>query len=134
MPPARATLLSIALIAVLAIPGVASAQRKATERESTDMWNAVEKSVGATGCAERRGRISTAGTKQIKFGTVVIADATCGNGQFVLSKRRHRPGAKWRIRGAGSDWGNPDRCADDLRKIPRPVLEDFFGPDYCKAT
>jgi len=96
------------------------------------MWNAVDAKYGLDGCVERRGQISTARTKK-KYGTVTIADNHCGNGQYVLSKRRHAAGSHWRVLGAGSDWGSPDRCHDDLRLIPRAVLEDFFGPAYCES-
>jgi hypothetical protein len=94
------------------------------------MWRSVDQALHLDGCVERRGLISTAETPRRKFGTVVIADSHCGNGQFVLAKKRGGSGG-WRILGAGSDWGNPDRCASDLRHIPRRVLEDFFGTGYC---
>jgi len=32
---------------------------------------------------------------------------------------------------SGEARGNPDRRVDDLRRIPRRVLEDFFGDGYC---
>jgi hypothetical protein len=97
------------------------------------MWALVNRTLHTHDCVEHRGRISTALTPNFKFGVVTVADSTCGNGSFVLAKRRHQSGARWRIRGAGSDWGNPDRCAGDLRKIPRPVLEDFFSAGICAS-
>jgi len=111
-------------------PASAQAERRATAKESRQMWNAVDAKYGIEGCVERRGQISTAHTRK-KYGTVTIADSHCGNGQYVLAKRRHAAGSRWRVLGAGSDWGSPDRCKDDLRRIPRAVLEDFFGPGYC---
>ena len=121
-------------IAVLAwmsvLVGSAEAHRQATARESKGMWRTLEREAHIEGCIERRGQISTAPTPRRKFGAVIIADSHCGNGQFVLAKKRGGSGA-WRIRGAGSDWGDPDRCAEDLRRIPRRVLEDFFGNGYC---
>jgi hypothetical protein len=129
--PRKTWLLPILALAVFLIPATAIAQRKATAKESKQMWSVVLKR--GDDCKERRGKISTAVTPGFKFGTVVIADAHCGNGQFVLRKPR-RSGAKWKVLGAGSDWGAPPRCADDLAKIPRPVLEDFFGAGYCSGA
>jgi hypothetical protein len=108
----------------------ADAHRQATARESSGMWRVVEREPYLDDCVQRRGRISTARTRRRKYGTVVISDRNCGNGQYVLSKRRGtmRP---WHILGAGSDWGSPGRCVSDLRNIPRRVLEDFFGDGYC---
>jgi hypothetical protein len=84
-------------------------------------------------CVHHRGRISTAHTPGVKYGTVVISDGNCGNGQVVLSRPRHRPG-RWRELGVGSDWGYPGRCKQDLEKIPRKVLEDFFGAGTCRSA
>jgi hypothetical protein len=108
----------------------ADAHRLATVRESKGMWRTVEREPYLDDCVQRRGMISTAHTPRRKYGTVVISDRNCGNGQYVLAKRRGtmRP---WRIFGAGSDWGFPERCASDLRRIPRRVLKDFFGDDFC---
>ena len=131
MPLARKTWIVLVLaLAASVLPAAAIAQRKATAKESKQMWSTVLKK--GEDCKGRRGQISTAVTPGFKFGTVTIADAHCGNGQFVLRKRR-ASGAKWKIAGAGSDWGAPDRCADDLASIPRPVLEDFFGAGYCSG-
>jgi hypothetical protein len=118
-------------LAWMALPaGAATAHRPATSGESQGMWRTVERQPYLDDCVQRRGLISTARTPRLKYGTVVIADGTCGNGQYVLAKRKgtSRP---WRILGAGSDWGYPGRCASDLRRIPRGVLEDFFGEGYC---
>lgn len=108
----------------------AEADRQATAKESRGMWRTLEREAHFEGCVERGGLISTAHTPRRKYGTVVVADSHCGNGQFVLVRKRGAAGS-WRIVGAGSDWGNPDRCASDLRRIPRRVLEDFFGAGYC---
>lgn len=120
--------LALALVGFSA--SLADAHRQATTGESNGMWRTVEREPYLGDCVQRRGLISTARTPRRKYGTVVIADRNCGNGQYVLVKRRGttRP---WRILGAGSDWGFPERCASDLRKIPRRVLEDFFGDGYC---
>jgi hypothetical protein len=128
--PRKTWFVLVLALAACVLPAAAFAQRKATPKESKQMWSAVLKK--GENCKERRGQISTAVTPGFKFGTVTIADAHCGNGQFVLRKRR-ASGAKWKIVGAGSDWGAPERCADDLAKIPRPVLEDFFGAGYCSG-
>lgn len=116
--------------AALLLASSAEAHRRATRAESRQMWKAVEAKYGSTGCIERRGEISTAPTRK-KYGTVIISDRHCGNGQFVLSKRRHADHARWRSLGAGSDWGAPERCEQDLYRIPRAVLEDFFGLEVC---
>lgn len=108
----------------------ADAHRQATARESRGMWRIVEREPYLHDCVQRRGQISTAHTPRRKYGTVVISDRNCGNGQYVLAKRRGARGP-WRILGAGSDWGAPERCASDLRRIPRRVLEDFFRDDIC---
>lgn len=122
---------AVAWIALFGLSSAAAeAHRRATARESKGMWRTVEREDFLSDCVQRRGLISTAPTPRRKYGTVVVADGKCGNGQFVLAKRRGGSGV-WRIVGAGSDWGSPDRCADDLKRIPRRVLEDFFGSDYC---
>jgi hypothetical protein len=97
------------------------------------MWKAVEVKYGFDGCVERRGQISTAPTRK-KYGTVIVSDNHCGNGQFVMSKPRKSPHAVWRVLGAGSDWGDPERCSQDLRRIPRSVLQDFFGFLVCDGS
>ena len=90
------------------------------------MWRVVD----AEGhCKHRRGRVSTVKTRRHRYGSVTIDDTRCGNGTFVL--RRARSGGRWRKVGAGSDWGNPDRCAADVRRIPLSVLRDLFSPDIC---
>jgi hypothetical protein len=95
------------------------------------MWEAVYADFGSSGCVEHRGQISTAHTPKRKYGTVVIADTQCGNGQVILAQSRDNSEAAWQVLGAGSDWGYPGRCASDLRKIPRKVLQDFFDPGIC---
>jgi hypothetical protein len=110
--------------------GSVDGHRRATTGESRGMWRVVEREPYLDACVHRRGLISTARTPHQKYGTVVISDGNCGNGQYVLVKPRGQS-LPWRILGAGSDWGAPERCASDLRKIPRRVLEDFFGDGYC---
>lgn len=97
------------------------------------MWAAVFAKYGYGGCTEHRGQISTSPTKK-KYGIVTISDNRCGNGSFVLSARRHTRHPRWRVLGAGSDWGAPERCASDLRRIPLSVLEDFFGDGTCRGS
>jgi hypothetical protein len=116
----------------LALPLTAQAERRASRGESQWMWDAVFVKYGFDGCVQHRGEISTAHTRR-KYGIVTISDSHCGNGQFVLSTRRHAAHARWRVLGAGSDWGAPGRCAEDLRRIPRSVLEDFFSPEICRG-
>jgi len=120
----------VVLLGLLSEP--AGAQRRASAAESRGMWRAVEREPYTDGCVHHRGLISTAYSPRRKYGTVFISDRFCGNGQAVLAKRR---GARrgWRILGSGSDWGYPGRCAADLRRIPRRVLEDFFGDDFCEG-
>lgn len=109
----------------------AAAHRAATQLESEQMWQAVYAKYGGGGCVEHRGQISTVHTPKLEYGKVVVADDICGNGQYVLAKPRDDASAAWRVLGAGSDWGMPARCASDLRRIPRKVLQDFFGPSTC---
>lgn len=124
-----ATLLTTALLVcacalVLAQP--AGADRRATRSESRAMWRAVD----AEGrCPHRRGRVSTVRTRRYRYGRVGVNDATCGTGEYVL--RRRKGTRRWRKVGAGSDWGAQERCAQDLKRIPRAVLRDFFGPNVC---
>jgi hypothetical protein len=106
----------------------ALADRRATRSESRAMWRVVDPD-GM--CVHHRGHISKSHARSSKWGTVVVADNHCGNGQYVL--RRRNSARRWKVAGAGSDWGNPNRCADDLHKIPRAVLEDFFGRPYCRG-
>ena len=121
---------ALVLALVVSTADSAEAHRQATAAESNGMWRVVEKEPYLEDCVQRRGLISTANTPRHKYGTVVIADRNCGNGQYILVKRRGGT-HPWRILGAGSDWGYPGRCASDLRKIPRRVLEDFFGDGFC---
>jgi hypothetical protein len=114
---------------VVAMP--VEAHRAATPTESEQMWQAVYGKYGSSDCVEHRGQISTAHTPKRKYGTVVISDSNCGNGQVVLAQPRNNPNARWQALGSGSDWGYPGRCASDLRRIPRKVLQDFFGPNTC---
>lgn len=124
----------LALVAAAAMAvcfsSLAQADKRASRADSRAMWSVVDPSGK---CVHRRGRISTAHTPDVKYGTVVIADDNCGNGQAVLSRPRHRAG-RWRVLGMGSDWGYPGRCKQDLRKIPRKVLEDFFGAGTCAGS
>jgi hypothetical protein len=130
----RAALPPLILVAALAMAACfsnsAQADRRATRAESKAMWKLADP---AEKCVHHRGRISTAHTPRAKYGTVVIADVNCGNGQVVLSRPRHRPG-RWRELGVGSDWGYPGRCKQDLKKIPLKVLEDFFGAGTCRSA
>jgi hypothetical protein len=110
--------------------GFAEADKAAVRMDSRAMWRLVDP---AGKCIHHPGRISTAHTPRVKYGTVVIADNQCGNGQVVLSRPRRHSG-RWRVLGMGSDWGYPARCKQDLKKIPRKVLEDFFGEGTCAGS
>lgn len=126
-----ATTLSVWAACLLVITSPAWAHRAATQTESEGMWRVVDIRYGYEGCVQRRGLISTAHTLKLEYGSVVVSDDICGNGQYVLARPRHVTGARWRVLGAGSDWGDPERCSSDLRHIPRKVLQDFFGPGTC---
>ena len=112
------------------------ADRKATKSESRAMWRVVQRALDQSepamqrSCVHHRGRVSTVKSRRFKFGKVTVADRHCGNGEFVLRRTKQR--GRWHIRGAGSDWGSPDRCKDDLAHIPRKVLEDLFYPGICR--
>lgn len=110
------------------VPATASASRPASKGTSRQLWRIVDSSGK---CVHHRARISTAGTKRRVFALVTVADNQCGNGQVVLSKKRHARHARWRVMGSGSDWGYPARCRSDLKRIPLRVLRDFFGSDTC---
>ncbi len=123
--------LAVALVVVTAVLSTsaveqAEARRVATPAESAAMWAVVDQD---SRCAQHRGVISTVRSGRYRFGSVTVADANCGNGQAILRQRR---GTNiWRIVGQGSDWGARDRCAADLRRIPRAVLQDIFGARIC---
>jgi hypothetical protein len=121
---------ALGLALVVSLAGSAEAHRKAAVGESNGMWRVIEREQYTEDCVRHRARISTAHTPHRKYGIVLVADRKCGNGQVVLAKRRGTT-RRWRILGSGSDWGFPERCASDLRKVPRRVLEDFFGSDFC---
>jgi hypothetical protein len=116
---------------MVVIGSPASAQRKATKTESRTMWRALDATTkdSLSDCVQHRGRISTVKSSRYRYGKITIADATCGNGETIL-RRSKRRGGKWRVRGGGSDWGNPTRCAHDVMRIPIKVLRDFF-PRIC---
>lgn len=123
--------LIVASLALAVVGSPASAHRKATKAESRAMWKALDATVEGSlkDCVQRRGRISTVKSKRYRYGKIVIADSTCGDGVTIL-RRPKRRGGKWRVRGNGSDWGNPSRCARDIKRIPLKVLRDFF-PGIC---
>jgi hypothetical protein len=102
----------------------ATARRTATAAESRAMWRTVDTK---NECVHRRGFVSTVRSSRYRYGRVTIADSHCGNGVFVL--RRPRAGGRWRTVLAGSDIGAPDRCADDLKKVPRAIYRDLFPRD-----
>jgi hypothetical protein len=111
---------------VLSLAAEASARRTATRAESAAMWRVVDAAAGPSGSCVRkhpRGRISTVASKRWRYGVVTISD--CANGSFVL--QRAKSGGRWRIRVAGSDIGNPERCDGDARKVPLRVLRDLFA-------
>ena len=121
----------LGLVGAGSLPAAASASRPASKSASRQMWRVADSSGK---CVHHRGRISTAGTHKRVFGLVTIADGQCGNGQVVLSKRRHARHARWHELGIGSDWGvDPGRCSSDLKRIPLKVLRDFFGPSTCSS-
>ena len=101
----------------------AQAKKRASAAQSAAMWKVVDPEKR---CRHARGWISTAARDL--YGTVVIADANCGNGQAVL----RRKGGRWTVRGQGSDWGFLDRCDADLRRIPAAVLRDLLGKSICR--
>jgi hypothetical protein len=122
---ALATLVSLLVLA--AASGPASARRSATRAESVALWRVVDREGR---CQHRRGYISTVSSAKWRYGAVTIADSRCGNGTFVL--RRAKGGGAWKVRAAGSDFGNPDRCASDARKVPLRVLRDLrHDPQLC---
>lgn len=123
--------LALAAFGLIWFSNEATAERRASRAASGQMWRVVDQ--GGRCAIHRRAKISTAGTHRRAFGLVTIADNQCGNGQVVLSKRRHSKGSKWHILGSGSDWGYPGRCPGDLRKIPLKVLRDFFGRGTCSG-
>jgi hypothetical protein len=113
----------IAFVALLMCAPAAQAKKRASAAQSAAMWKVVDP---GKRCTHARGWISTAARDL--YGTVIIADSTCGNGQAVL----RRKGGRWTVRGQGSDWGFLDRCDADLRRIPAAVLHDLFSRDTCR--
>lgn len=125
----RVTLALLAGIVALACgAGPAHASRRATVAESSAMWRVVDK---AGKCVHHRGTISTIKSSKYRYGTVVVSDRNCGNGQPVL--RRARAGGRWRVLRQGSDWGDPARCADDLKVIPLRVMRDLLYEEICST-
>ena len=102
----------------------AQAKKRASAAQSAAMWKVVDP---GDRCRHTRGWISTAKTRDA-YGTVVIANVNCGNGQAVLRRKAGR----WSIRGQGSDWGSLDRCNADLRRIPATVMRDLFSRNTCR--
>lgn len=123
----RANVAALALVLALTGSSICApssqARKRASAAQSRAMWQVVD-SEGK--CIHWRGVVSTVKSRY-SWGTVVIADRNCGNGQYVLKRRKGT--RRWQIVGAGSDWGFPDRCADDLRKIGRRVYRDLFPGD-----
>ncbi len=114
----------LACIALLLLCApAAQAKKRASAAQSAAMWKVVDPQKR---CRHARGWVSTAARDL--HGTVVIADANCGNGQAVL----RRKGGRWTVRGTGSDWGFLDRCDADLRRIPAVVLRDLLGRNVCR--
>lgn len=116
----------VTLVSTLAIQGTATARRQASPAETSAMWRVTD---SAGKCMHHRGAISTIGVTRLQYGTVTVSDNTCGDGTYVL--RRRRTGGAWHIAIAGSDIGAPDRCKDDLRKVPLRVLHDLFPRIGC---
>lgn len=104
----------------------ADARRAATSSESRALWKVVDP---AGRCVHRRGIVSTMKTPPRSYAMVTISDNKCGNGSFIL--KRLGPKKPWRIVTAGSDWGDPSRCVDDLRKMPLAVLRDLTFKGIC---
>jgi hypothetical protein len=111
------------LLALLLFAPSAEAKKRASAAQSAAMWKVVDP---GKRCQHARGWVST--KARDLWGTVVIADANCGNGQAVL----RRKGGRWTVRGQGSDWGAYDRCDSDLRRIPGAVLRDLLGRNTCR--
>ena len=91
------------------------------------MWRVVDR---PGRCVHHRGRISTVHTPHFRYGMVTVGDSMCGDGSYVLRKKRGGHG-RWRVRTVGSDIGAPGRCSDDARKVPKAVLRDLFGKIFC---
>ena len=95
------------------------------------MWRVVEELVNPSGtCVHHRGVISTVKTDKYRWGRVTVSDSRCGDGRVILRRRKHHK--QWHIRQTGSDWESPDSCAEELRRIPRRVLEDLLYKGICK--
>jgi hypothetical protein len=124
---ARSLWLLIALCAVGATADTAQAHRRATAAEARAMWRVVDRQHRCS--AHHRPEVSTVPSERFVYARLVIADGTCGNGEELL--RRRKRSHRWRPVGAGSDWGNPDRCAQDLARYPLTVLRDLFSKRIC---
>jgi hypothetical protein len=90
------------------------------------MWRTVDP---GQKCVHHRGVVSTVKSARYRYGRVTVADSNCGDGVVVL--RQPRAGGRWRKVLAGSDIGSPDRCADDLKKLPTSVYRDLFPRVNC---
>jgi hypothetical protein len=111
--------LLIATLAVLVLAGAADARRRATKAESKAMWKAVP---SAASCVHRRGWVSTVRRPKFVYGAVVVSDANCGDGSYIL--RRARGKHVWRKIG---HYGSEHACSE----APTEVVVDLFG--FCYA-
>lgn len=126
--PALALTLGAALTFLpVMFPASAPAKKRASAAQSRAIWRAYERkfSNGST-CLHRRAVISTVPSRYV-WGKIVVADRYCGNGEMVYKRRKGT--RRWKFVSGGSDWGFPERCADDLRKLGRSVYQDFFPND-----
>ena len=120
----RAEFTAAALLCVIAaaltLAPAAPARKRASAAQSKAMWRVADR---AGKCVHHRGVVSTV-TSRYAWGYVEVADGQCGNGIYVLKRRKGT--RTWKVAGAGSDWGAPERCRSDVRKIGRRVLQDLF--------
>ncbi len=91
------------------------------------MWRAADH---AGRCVHRRGKISTVRGHSYQYGSLTVADSTCGNTTYVL-RRRRATGSRWHIALAGSALGIPGQCAAELRKVPPSELHDLLPRIGC---
>lgn len=124
---AIASMVIVAILALGVLASQADARRSATVSESRALWKVADP---PGRCAHPRGKISTVKTAPTSYGIVTVADSNCGNGSFVL--RKLGPNKPWRIVLGGSDFGDPERCNSDKKKIPLKVLRDLLAfPALC---
>jgi hypothetical protein len=113
----KTAIVTLSLVAILSIAGVASADRMPTSKERTQIAAAVQL---PTRCA--RVRVSTV-TKKPKWGSVSWRNggsecmALASNG-VTVEKRSH---GSWRFVTAGSSFS----CAELYAKVPQVVAQDL---------